>query len=224
MNADGSGKRRLTRNAFAEASPTWSPDGTRVAVARHRDWGTEQARGWIVAVDVATGDEEELLPPGDELALIGDVAWSPARDVLAFSRATLEGERLESRLHLLDLESGDETLLFDATYTASWSPDGERLAVTTTRDGFGETCFHDCAPSAEIYVIDADGDVIRRLTRSEASDGEPTWAPDGERLAFVSDRSNRDEHEYEIWTIGAEGGAPTRVTRNDVWDVDPDWR
>jgi TolB protein len=36
MNADGSGQRRLTRNAAADASPAWSPDGRKIAFVRNR--------------------------------------------------------------------------------------------------------------------------------------------------------------------------------------------
>ena len=60
--------------------------------------------------------------------------------------------------------------------------------------------------------------------QSEADEASPTWSPDGERIAFVSDRSNREAHQNEIWVVDADGGEPVRITTNAVWDLEPDWR
>ena len=49
----------------------------------------------------------------------------------------------------------------------------------------------------EIYVMDADGDNLRRLTNSPLGETEPSWSPDGERIAFVTTRAEegaRDEN------------------------------
>ena len=54
------------------------------------------------------------------------------------------------------------------------SPDGRRIAFSSTRDG-----------NSEVYVMTADGKNQRRLTRDPASDGSPSWSPDGRRIAFL---------------------------------------
>ena len=58
----------------------------------------------------------------------------------------------------------------------SWSPDG-RIAFASNRDG-----------NFEIYVMNSDGENLRRLTNHPDWDMHPSWSPDG-RIAF---RSNRD--------------------------------
>jgi TolB protein len=65
---------------------------------------------------------------------------------------------------------------------------------------------------------------MRRLTKTQATDGSPAWSPDGGWIAFVSDRSDRDRHENEIYVMRADGSGLRRLTRNDVWDLEPVWR
>jgi TolB protein len=90
----------------------------------------------------------------------------------------------------------------------SWSPDGEKIAFVSVRDGNG---------NADIYVMNAaDGSAQTRLTDNAVDDLKPSWSPDGEKIAF---QSNAD-----IYVMNAaDGSAQTRLTDNDVNDVHPDW-
>ena len=62
-------------------------------------------------------------------------------------------------------------------YWPVWSPDGQRIAFTSNRDG-----------NYEIYVMDADGRNLRNLTHHPAQDNYAAWSPDSRRLAFISNR------------------------------------
>jgi TolB protein len=73
-----------------------------------------------------------------------------------------------------------------------WSPDGTRIAFSSTRDHAGNT---------EIYVMNADGSNLRRLTTNPAIDTTPTWSPTGTQIAFVSDRRGAPQ----IWIMSADG-------------------
>jgi Tol biopolymer transport system component len=76
-------------------------------------------------------------------------------------------------------------LTHDSSYDddPSWSPDGRQIAFASMRDcEAGDTS---CGTS--IYVMDADGKNVRRLTDpsdTESSDSHPTWSPDGKQIAF----------------------------------------
>src|SRR5437867_2127924 len=59
----------------------------------------------------------------------------------------------------------------------SCSPDGTRIAFTSNRDG-----------KDEIYVIQADGSNVKRLTFNSSDDWGAVWSPDGSKLAFMSRR------------------------------------
>ena len=91
------------------------------------------------------------------------------------------------------------------------SPDGTRIAFTSSRDG-----------DREIYVMDADGGDPRNLTFHEAWDEEPAWSPDGERIAFVSDRNGEVEEfgglrfNTDIFVMDADGGGVEQVTSDPL--------
>jgi TolB protein len=90
----------------------------------------------------------------------------------------------------------------------AWSPDGTRLAFTSTRDG-----------NPEIYVANRDGSDLRRLTNHPGIDITPTWSPSGTQVAFTSDRSGSPQ----IYIVSADGvGAPNRVTSESYCDK-PTW-
>jgi Tol biopolymer transport system component len=224
MRADGSHIRRLTTNEAVDADPSWSPGGKRIALARLTAVGTEAARGGIFAMDANGGDEVQLTrataPTFDSAP-----AWSPDGSRIAFARVNIASgfEDPRAAIYVSAPDGGGLRKLADGGVEPDWSPDGKRIAFTSLRDRFGRTCFQECSPSGEIYVMDADGGEQRRLTRSEADDRSPTWSPDGRFIAFVSDRSNPGMHENEIYVMHDDGNDVRRITRNRVWDLDPDW-
>lgn len=70
-----------------------------------------------------------------------------------------------------------------------WSPDGTRVAFSSTRGG---------AQNYDIYVMQADGSAVTRLTDHPAPDQDPAWAADGKSLFFTSERNGRGEI-YRVW-------------------------
>ena len=88
---------------------------------------------------------------------------------------------------------------------------GAKIAFYSTRDG-----------NSEIYVMDGDGRNQRRVTVDPAADFLPAWSPDGRKIAFVSNRTNRNKHIKQIWVIDADGKNPIRLT-DGLGDSNPDW-
>ena len=182
---------------------------------------------WLMAAD---GTERarltELEPPQNDAAGNGDPAWSPDGSQIAFVRVAsgAGSEQPRASLHVVARDGGAVRDLAQEGSEPVWSPDGKRVAFVSYRDRFGRTCFHECSTSGEIYVLEVETGETRRLTRSQASDGSPAWSPDGRRIAFVSDRSNRQQHAYEIYVMGPSGEDVLRITRNAVLDLEPVWR
>ncbi|NIV31251.1 MAG: hypothetical protein GWN58_17675, partial [Anaerolineae bacterium] len=53
----------------------------------------------------------------------------------------------------------------------------------------------------EVYAVNLDGSGLKRLTNNSANDGLPTWSPDGQSIAFVSNRSGA----WAIWVMDRSG-------------------
>ena len=92
----------------------------------------------------------------------------------------------------------------------SWSPDGQRIAFVSNREGKGD----------EVYVMDADGKNPHNLTNNPSYDGFSSWSPDGRRIAFTS---NRGDEGYEIYVMDADGKNPRNLTNNPGINWTPDW-
>ena len=80
----------------------------------------------------------------------------------------------------MDADGSNQTRLTytpSKDYSPSWSPDGSKIAFSSSRDG-----------NYEIYVMDADGSNQTNLTNNSANDSGPSWSPDGSKIAFSSSR------------------------------------
>jgi Tol biopolymer transport system component len=175
--------------------PVWSADGKRLAFVRDG----------VVYVARADGSGAARLTtrtPGYQWPA-SSPSWSPdgrriafagTRDVMTVDVATKKVTRVTR---------SEQSWL--ANYTPAYSPDGKRIAFSRSTNAF----------NSDIFVMNADGTKLRRLTRTEGTDttfGEehgPTWSPDGKTIVFVS---NRERPSWELWAIGADGRNERRIT------------
>ncbi len=95
-------------------------------------------------------------------------------------------------------------------YDPVWSPSGDRVAMVSTDPG-----------NDEIYVINADGSGLLRLTNNTWEwDKHPTWSPDGEYILFYS---NRDSGRRQLWIMESDGSNQRLLSNNQYNDWDPVW-
>jgi len=214
MNADGSDVVRLTVSDGLDMMPAWSLDGQRIAFVSTRPYTITVEGGqfmvdagpeiWVMNADGGnptriTGDpEDQALYP----------TWAADGRRLAYMNV---GARSDIVVHVLGEEIG-QNLTSDATFSSwspSWSPDGRQLAfMADQEDG-----------NSEIYVMDSDGNNLRNLTNSPATEADPSWSPDGRKILFISDR---DGH-AQVYVMDADGSNAARITHDDYEYARPVW-
>ena len=83
--------------------------------------------------------------------------------------------------------------------------------------------------NGEIFVMNPDGQTVRRLTKHPQYDASPAWSPDRQKITFMS---FRDEHERQgrvgitgdIWVMNPDGTNPINLTQSpERWDRSPSW-
>jgi Tol biopolymer transport system component len=200
INADGSGLRRLTRNAEPDGHAAWSPDGRKIAFLSWRH-GT----GADVFVMNADGSDQRNLTrkPGNEV----DPVWSPDGRAILFSAVPpgqplwVGGSRSASGpyrdVYVMNADGSDQRNLTHTTeaedYAAAYAPDGRTIAFAAY-DGL----------STRIFVINADGSGKRALT-PEITETSIAWSPDGRKIAFF---------DAGISVVNADGSGLRRLARN----------
>jgi dipeptidyl aminopeptidase/acylaminoacyl peptidase len=96
------------------------------------------------------------------------------------------------------------------------APDGRRVAFTVREPPKGE------GRSRHLWVLDLRTREARQFTRSTKSEWAPRWSPDGTRLAFLSDRDEKEQ----LWVMSADGGEAARLATEeadgDAFEWSPD--
>lgn len=121
--------------------------------------------------------------------------WSPDGRQIVFARSRSPASDSPLDIHVMDADGRHMRRLFQGEGTASWprwSPDGRRIAFQRMDLGSG----------FRIYVMNADGTDVRRVT-ADVGSIEPDWAPDGTRLLFVATRPARAVQ--SLYTIQLDG-------------------
>jgi Tol biopolymer transport system component len=156
---------RLTTTSAAEASPAFSPDGTRLAYERDNE---------IWVMDLATRTASRVAPHGNH------VSWSADGAALLFVRRDLDGGGPLHRLIRLTLASGVvDTVSADTVdaYEPAAAPVGGAVALRTLSR---------VNTLQSLRVIEANGDDRATLTNAGRwVDTSPAWSPDGAWIAFV---------------------------------------
>jgi Tol biopolymer transport system component len=141
-------------------------------------------------------------------------SWSPDGMQLAYTcRAPIAGQG--GGICTINIDGSGRTPLTSANdWEPSWSPDGRYIAFASQRDS-----------NPEIYLMNADGTNLRRLTHFDGEDWQAAWSPDSTKIAFArGENGNWDIYVMDVSDGGLQGDSSLqRLTDNDTSDGFPAW-
>jgi dipeptidyl aminopeptidase/acylaminoacyl peptidase len=233
----------LTTAPQSSTSPRWRPDGQAIAFLSARPAAgesgeTPRTQVWLLPL---TGGEPQRLtnllngvssfqwsPDGARLLVLSrsgpsDEAKSPS-DVRHYKHANYKfndtGWFDDKRSHVWVVEvnggratqitSGDDWNDTDP----QWSPDGRKIAFVSDRSGHA----FDASHNTDVWVVDANGGPLTKISDHATADTSPRWSPDGQTIAFIS--AVPEKTHPKIWLASSAGGGASRLAADGL-DVIP---
>lgn len=237
---DGAAPVALTTSPQSSNNPRWSPDGKTIGFLSARPAAGDAAgdatrpQVWLLP---RTGGEPRRptslqngvssfvwSPDGTRLVCVSrsgpsDTAKSPS-DVRHYKHLNYKfndtGWFDDKRTHLWvvdvatgaarQITSGDDWNDSDP----QWSPDGKKIAFVSDRTGKA----FDEGRNTDIWVIDAAGGPLAKVSDHAEADNSPRWSPDGQTIAFLSSVPERSHP--KIWLASSAGGQTSRLAAESV--------
>ena len=164
-DTDGQDAKTVITSSEPIMSPSWSPDGKRIAYVSFEDGPSA-----IFIQNLATGERQKV---SDAKGINGAPAWSPDGTELAMTLSKDGSPDIylldvaTKSLHRLTRDNSIET-------EPNWSPDGRRLVFTSDRGG-----------KPQLYLLSPNGGEPERLTFEGEYNARGVFSPDGRSVAMV---------------------------------------
>lgn len=224
--SDGSGLTKLPQTSEA-LYPVLSADGRTVAFARrkqreayrrHRGKVTVFSGVAVFVLDLGSGALRQVSPWRNRL-FVYPTDFSPdGRSLLMTWSHSSPRHPSSDAVVAMDLDGGGRSVLVPNAGDATYSPDGNRLALVvpgkqhTLHSPSGDTTYRE----TELAVAAADGSGLTELTHTRALEAAPRWDPSGQRLAYMQFPVPNSESAFlgigdSIMEMNADGSCETRV-------------
>ena len=121
--------------------------------------------------------------------------------------------KFSPRVYIFDIETGKQEIVGEfpgMTFAPRFSPDGNQIVMSYTEPDVG---------NSEIYILDLKTRISKRITNNSSIDVSASFAPDGKKLVFNSDRSGR----RHLYTVDINGKNVKRISREAGSYYTPVW-
>jgi TolB protein len=204
MNADGSGRTRITTDHGMDSSPSWSPDGSRIVFAS--DAAARAAKACRTSqrfADLLICPSQLYVIGADgtgETRLTNDAAsdlqpdWSPDGRFIAL--VVIADTPDGSCVCVMNADgTGAMQPIASAGFSPRWSPDGTRIAlVEPVKGGY------------ELFTVDPDGPQATAFPATQTiATFKVAWSPDGAMIAFTGEASGVDSATTQLFVMDADG-------------------
>jgi len=179
----------LVPGKTAEFYPTWYPDSRHLMMVTGRGAGRQVSR---VSIETRQVTALSGLPPA-----MSNFSLSPDGKDLAYHAAGENGRLASWRVSMAGGEPMRLSRVEDSAGYPTWSHDGRRLALEIEEAG-----------DTHIYVIDRDGNGLRKLTSGKGQNWPHSWAPDNDRIAIAAERDGI----WNVMTVSAASGSIVQLT------------
>ena len=222
MKSNGQEPKNLTKSRKTnEETPTASPKGIHMTFSA--DGGENKAR-WTYIMSLDGKGKPRNITKGEGES---NPVWSPTGTEIAYT--ALAGKSLSiyilslwnwaPQISVKAIETAEPFNVTDAPSTdthPAWSPDSGKIAFSSNIDG-----------DLEIHTMDVVLDKpdpenppgLLQLTKNEVVDWQPSWSPDGTKIAFSSKRDGN----WEIYIMDTNGQNQVNLTNNPAKDITATW-